>query len=76
MSNTDELVFPYCVICEVNTSNVAFSCGHITTCDKCAFCISFCAECSTIAGERLRVTYNGQLRALVIEKLEHPRPQQ
>lgn len=76
MSNTDGINFPYCVIREVNTTNVAFSCGHITTCDKCAYCISFCAECSTIAGERLRVTYNGQLRALVIEKLEQPQTRQ
>lgn len=76
MSNINGFTFPFCIICEKNTSNVAFNCGHITTCGVCAFCISFCAECNQIAGERVKVEYNEQLKAIMIEKLQQPQPQQ
>lgn len=58
-----------CIICEQNQSNIAFCCGHITTCEVCTFCIHFCAVCNNQAGERLKVSYNERLNTLTIEKI-------
>lgn len=70
MSFQDQLQTPICVICEANISNVAFSCGHITTCEYCTFRINFCVECWSATGNRVRVTYHEQLKAVVLENIE------
>lgn len=56
-----------CILCEQNQSNVAFCCGHLTTCETCTFCISFCPVCSSPAGERLKISFNEEIQALTIE---------
>lgn len=70
MSFQDQLVTPYCFICDINSSNIAFDCGHITTCENCTFEIQFCIECYQPVENRVRVTYYEQLKAVLLEKVE------
>lgn len=59
-----------CVICR-DYNNIAFECGHILTCEICAFYINFCPLCNQPTEERLKISYNQETKGLTLELLKH-----